>query len=207
MTGSDLTDSVMTLTKGNTRVPYFINDWCPNSFIWRVFYSQAKVNDWEHIARNNPFSKNWHSRKKNIKQDTMIKGVLGIFVIAFVIGSQVYRIFDIPPHLLNHKLLVIPDLIPADVCIWRLHIFDLAQTADTLLDLVKEMKEFPTNANDLKFYKTLHEHIGEAQPISDKGVCDHPYLVCVFSLLECADDPGPFTRQNFVCVARKDWRG
>jgi hypothetical protein len=44
------------------------------------------------------------------------------------------------------------------------------------MELVKEMKDFPTNTNDLKFYKTMHEHIGEARPIAANG-CEHPYLV------------------------------
>eukprot|EP01127_Copromyxa_protea_P006386 TRINITY_DN1621_c0_g1_i2.p1 TRINITY_DN1621_c0_g1~~TRINITY_DN1621_c0_g1_i2.p1 ORF type:complete len:376 (+),score=59.96 TRINITY_DN1621_c0_g1_i2:536-1663(+) len=43
--------------------------------------------------------------------------------------------------------------------------------------MVKTMKDFPTNNADLKFYKTMHEHIGEAQPIGANNTCEHPFLV------------------------------
>lgn len=49
--------------------------------------------------------------------------------------------------------------------------------AEGLRNLTKNMKTFPTNVNDLKFYTTKHEHIGEAINISKNGVCDHPFLV------------------------------
>jgi len=50
-----------------------------------------------------------------------------------------------------------------------------------LLDLVKEMSVFPTNVADLKFYTTVHEHVGEARPIGPNGECKHKYLVPSFN--------------------------
>lgn len=42
------------------------------------------------------------------------------------------------------------------------------------------MKEFPSNVDaDLKTggFVARHEHIGEAEPIGEGGVCNHPFLV------------------------------
>lgn len=104
---------------------------------------------------------------------------IGIVVlIAYIAAQFVNRSASLPPHLLNHKLLVIPELIPEDVSTTAIQIFQLtiSKSADKLLQLVKDMKDFPSNAADLKFYKTKHEHIGEAQPAVN-GACEHPFLV------------------------------
>src|SRR4051794_17940187 len=36
-----------------------------------------------------------------------------------------------------------------------------------------------------QFYKTLHEHIGEAIPIGSDGLCSHPYLVPSMDRKQC----------------------
>lgn len=45
-----------------------------------------------------------------------------------------------------------------------------------LRELLKELKEYPSNTADVSFYKTLREHVGEAQPIAN-GSCTDPFLV------------------------------
>ena len=50
-------------------------------------------------------------------------------------------------------------------------------SASALFSLLKRMKEFPTNLNDVQFYKTTHEHIGEAVPLTRNGTCTDPFLV------------------------------
>lgn len=79
-----------------------------------------------------------------------------------------------------------------------------ADQASRLRDTMKAMKEIPTNIQDVRFYKTLFEDIGEvaaplaascnacsatsshsfiigvarvqARPIEADGTCSHPYL-------------------------------
>lgn len=43
--------------------------------------------------------------------------------------------------------------------------------------LAREYKTFPTNNADTTFYKTDHEHIGEAEPMTSDDICEHRYLV------------------------------
>jgi hypothetical protein len=79
---------------------------------------------------------------------------------------------QMPEHLLHHPIDVIPNMLSESV-------------GDELMDLIKKMKDFPTNTNDLQFYKTKHEHIGEAVPIGSDGKCSHPYLIPSQSKKEC----------------------
>lgn len=79
---------------------------------------------------------------------------------------------EIPAHLLGHPLEVVPGMLSESV-------------GDQLMDLIKKMKDFPTNTNDLQFYKTKHEHIGEAIKIGANGKCEHPYLIPSQSKKEC----------------------
>ena len=73
------------------------------------------------------------------------------------------RILRLPAHMLG----------PA---VYEEGLLSVAQAA-TLRSLVKQIKDYPTNTNDLSFYKTRHEHIGEAQPIEAGGACADPFLV------------------------------
>lgn len=50
---------------------------------------------------------------------------------------------NLPPHLLGHPVEFFPDLLPVDV-------------SKELVNLIKEMKEFPTNANDRKVFSFKH---------------------------------------------------
>mmetsp|Transcript_14435 Transcript_14435/g.25227 ORF Transcript_14435/g.25227 Transcript_14435/m.25227 type:complete len:352 (-) Transcript_14435:165-1220(-) len=74
---------------------------------------------------------------------------------------------ELPPHLLHHRLLGVPDMLDVD-------------TSSKLLDLVKELASFPTNVNadgkNGSFSTQLHEHVGEAVPTVN-GSCAHPFLV------------------------------
>lgn len=76
---------------------------------------------------------------------------------------------NIPEHLLNHPVFVKENLIPPSI-------------GEELIDLIKaigedQYKGFPTNAADTLFYKTEHDHVGEAVPLTSTGRCDHPYLI------------------------------
>ena len=51
------------------------------------------------------------------------------------------------------------------------------QTASALVKLLKRMKTFPTNINDVQFYATEHEHIGEGTPLGSDGKCSDPFKV------------------------------
>eukprot|EP00755_Sulcionema_specki_P024815 Sspe_Gene.15319::Locus_5332_Transcript_1_2_Confidence_0.800_Length_1649::g.15319::m.15319 len=82
-----------------------------------------------------------------------------IALLAFLVGR---RRPAIPEHLLNHPYVTTPDILTEE-------------EAQALLEATKEM-ELPTNANDLAFYETRHEHIGEAIPMPSDGSCG-TYLV------------------------------
>jgi hypothetical protein len=90
---------------------------------------------------------------------SLVFGVLAVFV-AMKFVSRV----SLPEHLLHHSLHEDPELLSFDA-------------SRQLIDLVQEMKDFPSNAADTSFYKTTHEHIGEAIAIGDDGKCAHEFLV------------------------------
>ncbi|CAJ0947063.1 unnamed protein product, partial [Mesorhabditis belari] len=93
-----------------------------------------------------------------------MKIVYILVVIVAYFANRWYRTPNIPEHLLNHPATFVPNLIEEDA-------------AKELLELVKGMHEFPTNLNDLNFYDTVYEHIGEAQKIESDGKCADPFLV------------------------------
>jgi len=70
----------------------------------------------------------------------------------------------IPPHLLHHPARSVPGLLSED-------------DAASLRELAREMAHFPSNTQDVKFYKTMNEHIGEERPMTPEGGCDHRFLV------------------------------
>eukprot|EP01059_Diplonema_ambulator_P022967 TRINITY_DN38334_c0_g1_i1.p1 TRINITY_DN38334_c0_g1~~TRINITY_DN38334_c0_g1_i1.p1 ORF type:complete len:465 (+),score=58.93 TRINITY_DN38334_c0_g1_i1:152-1546(+) len=63
---------------------------------------------------------------------------------------------------------------------------NLLEEADAreLMETMKAMKVLPSNANDLKFYETKNEHVGEAVPITEGG-CRHPYMVPNINRTHC----------------------
>eukprot|EP01060_Flectonema_neradi_P034330 TRINITY_DN5997_c0_g1_i1.p1 TRINITY_DN5997_c0_g1~~TRINITY_DN5997_c0_g1_i1.p1 ORF type:complete len:521 (+),score=72.95 TRINITY_DN5997_c0_g1_i1:51-1613(+) len=69
----------------------------------------------------------------------------------------------IPSHMTHKPVLQIPDLLSES-------------DAEMLLEDLRERKDVPSNTEDLNFYETTHEHIGEAVPLVD-GKCAHHYLV------------------------------
>jgi hypothetical protein len=97
-------------------------------------------------------------------------GVLSFLVaVAAVLGGvvgvlQLIPRAEIPAHLTGHPLNFERDLLSAEEALG-------------LRELLWSMKEFPTNAADVKFYKTRHEHVGEAEPAQKDGTCGHPFLV------------------------------
>ena len=73
------------------------------------------------------------------------------------------RELDVPPHMLQTAYFE-KELLSRS-------------SASALFALLKRMKDFPTNINDVQFYKTTHEHIGEAIPLARNGTCADPFLV------------------------------
>lgn len=128
---------------------------------------------------------------------------VALVAAAIVFNPLFLKRVDLPEHLLNHKAQYFKDFLSQEVrrefalfaeisarvfsfffLFFTLH--HPRQTADELLELVKSFGSLETNANDLKHYKTLHEHIGEAVPFNGK-TCPHPLLIpninrtlCVF---------------------------
>merc|ERR1712137_150477 len=92
--------------------------------------------------------------------------VLLTIVSACLLGANYWgptRV-SLPAHMINNPSVFLENLITPE-------------QGDTLMNLAKEMKEFPVNAADLKFYHTRHEHIGEAEPLPEDGICEHPYMI------------------------------
>eukprot|EP00466_Bigelowiella_natans_P000198 jgi/Bigna1/66142/fgenesh1_pg.1_\ len=124
-----------------------------------------------------------------------LMAVLGMFV---AVGFKFQRMLPtIPPHLLGHQAEFQEGLLSETL-------------GDRLMDLLKEMKQFPTNAQDLSFYNTTHEHIGEARALSANGTCSHPYLSRLLSFGTYQFDLGAysltsklFTDDKFVTLAKK----
>ena len=83
--------------------------------------------------------------------------------MAMVYLLREFTVLELPEHMCGHPVIFKENFLREDV-------------ARSLRDLSKEMRTFPTNVNDLKFYKTKHEHIGEAIEMVN-GTCDHPFLV------------------------------
>uniref|UniRef100_A0A914D412 Uncharacterized protein n=1 Tax=Acrobeloides nanus TaxID=290746 RepID=A0A914D412_9BILA len=67
-------------------------------------------------------------------------------------------------HLLGHRVDFYPEFIDE-------------KTHQELLKILKGMKVFPTNAQDLQFYNTTYEHIGESEPLDPELGCTSRYLV------------------------------
>jgi hypothetical protein len=92
------------------------------------------------------------------------------FFLMIAVGAAVaFQIFapprvHLPVHLLGHPVAYFPELLSE-------------QVADELIMLAKSMKDFPSVTSDLSFYKTRHEHIGEAQQVDADGSCKHPFLI------------------------------
>merc|ERR1712137_394436 len=92
--------------------------------------------------------------------------VLLTIVSACLLGANYWgptRV-SLPAHMINNPSVFLENLITPE-------------QGDTLMNLAKEMKEFPVNAADLKFYHTRYEHIGEAEPLPEDGICEHPYMI------------------------------
>jgi hypothetical protein len=101
--------------------------------------------------------------------------VLVILAVVTRILLSILPRVQVPPHLANQVVDYAPKLIPDD-------------TAGYLRDLIKSMKEYPTNiAADLKTggFTVVHEHIGEAMPILPNGRCEHSLFVPSMTKKEC----------------------
>eukprot|EP01064_Diplonema_japonicum_P018716 TRINITY_DN27400_c0_g1_i1.p1 TRINITY_DN27400_c0_g1~~TRINITY_DN27400_c0_g1_i1.p1 ORF type:complete len:464 (+),score=53.70 TRINITY_DN27400_c0_g1_i1:78-1469(+) len=90
-----------------------------------------------------------------------ISAVLVAAVLGYVM--QLPKV-EIPEHMTGHTVVMRDDLISEE-------------EAAGLMQTMKTMKRLPSNTNDLKFYKTRNEHVGEAVPMTEKGGCKHPLMV------------------------------
>eukprot|EP00658_Telonema_sp_P-2_P028714 TRINITY_DN21955_c0_g1_i6.p1 TRINITY_DN21955_c0_g1~~TRINITY_DN21955_c0_g1_i6.p1 ORF type:complete len:334 (-),score=84.92 TRINITY_DN21955_c0_g1_i6:109-1110(-) len=96
-------------------------------------------------------------------------GLAALPLIA-VLMAALRKAHPIPPHMQNHPMIYDPQLLsPAET--------------SSLRQLLREMATFPTNGNDLKFYSTRHEHIGEAVPFQDP--CPHHFFVPSVDRTQC----------------------
>ncbi len=103
----------------------------------------------------------------------MWKGVSGVILLLAALyynNDWLLRRVDLPPHLLGHAAIFKREFISEE-------------TRVALLDLIKSFKSVPTNAEDLKFYKARHEHIGEAVPFVDR--CSHALLIPNINRTHC----------------------
>ncbi|KAE9554302.1 hypothetical protein FO519_002473 [Halicephalobus sp. NKZ332] len=105
--------------------------------------------------------------------------VTGIKIIwlTIVLAGSVYLQYrwkktNIPEHLLDHPIRVHQDFVNE-------------QMAEELLNMVKKVKSFPTNANDLTHLNRTYEHIGEAEPILANGSCRSSFLIPSKDRKEC----------------------
>eukprot|EP01104_Vermistella_antarctica_P017475 TRINITY_DN6190_c0_g1_i1.p1 TRINITY_DN6190_c0_g1~~TRINITY_DN6190_c0_g1_i1.p1 ORF type:complete len:430 (-),score=101.56 TRINITY_DN6190_c0_g1_i1:45-1334(-) len=92
---------------------------------------------------------------------TVFSSAAVVLVVLLAMVSLRKRV-DIPPHLLRHPATFVPSLLDED-------------TGRELDVLLREMKDYPNNLQDTKFYKTLHEHTGEATPLVNDA-CEHPFM-------------------------------
>ena len=104
----------------------------------------------------------------------MLNYLASLTKLPFGFQNQLFppRPHTIPEHMLNNRVVYQTDLLTEDV-------------AAQLRNLTKHMKTFPTNLNDLKFYKTTHEHIGEAAPLEADGSCANPFLKTSIEKTSC----------------------
>jgi hypothetical protein len=87
-----------------------------------------------------------------------------VAALVLVIGHFSRPRFQIPPHLLNHPAVECGDLLSGGI-------------GSRLVALLKEMGHVPSNAEDTRFYKPLHEHAGDLQPLNANGTCSHKYQI------------------------------
>lgn len=94
-----------------------------------------------------------------------LMGVVGVGVFAALYQHirSLPRI-NLPKHMLGHPVVYKDQLISPE-------------QGDSLRQLFRDIAPFPTNNADLNFYKTVHEHIGEAVPMGEDGSCPHHYLL------------------------------
>ena len=84
--------------------------------------------------------------------------------VAFGVGSLLpSRELNVAPHM-RQKAFFEPGLLSAT-------------SGGRLVELLKRFKDYPTNVNDVQFYKTEHEHIGEGTPLAPNGTCTDPFKV------------------------------
>ena len=93
-------------------------------------------------------------------------GLFALVAIMAVVGRQLAAPrASIPPHLSNHPVHVIPELIPADL-------------AAELMQIMKNFEVFSSNVDQSKAqgFAPKYEDIGEAEQIRPDGTCAHMLL-------------------------------
>ena len=98
-----------------------------------------------------------------------VEKISATIIISALVASVLTAIYakraEIPAHLSNHPVRVIPDLIPKD-------------TAQALMGLFKDFGEFTSNVDQSKAqgFKPKYEDIGAYQDINADGTCSHKFL-------------------------------
>lgn len=108
------------------------------------------------------------SRRRGKRRSTALwLGIQGAIAVSAVVGitnsTLPSRELHVPDHMLQTAFFEEELLSP--------------KAAKELFALIKRMKEFPTNINDVQFYKTRHEHIGEAMALTPNESCADPLFV------------------------------
>lgn len=91
--------------------------------------------------------------------------VAALVAAAIGVGRSLWPRVEIPAHM-RHDAILLPELIAAP---------DFA----ALRRLVQRFGAdgYALNTNDVKWYTTEHEHIGEAEPMPPSGRCDNVFMV------------------------------
>jgi len=97
----------------------------------------------------------------------LVIGVLGVAIHYAATNNRIFPRISIPDHLANHVAVIEHDLVPE-------------QTAASLVDLMKQLKDYHSNVNQAKGqgFKPTYEHIGEGEGIlvNKDGTCTHSLL-------------------------------
>ena len=92
-------------------------------------------------------------------------GGIAVLVAIVALGLRLIPRAVVPPHLADHQVYALDDLIPKDMRV-------------QLQDTIRSMGIFGSNVDTSRAtgFVPIHEHIGEAIPINPDGSCSHDFL-------------------------------
>jgi hypothetical protein len=95
---------------------------------------------------------------------TLLLASLAMAALAATLVHLGRRGFDVPAHLCYHPVHYDSALLSA-------------AAVESLMQLAQTVGDFPTVIGTDSQYRITHESVGEDSPISEGGVCEHPFLV------------------------------